>query len=125
MPYKDPSVRKKKHQEYSRKHYEANTEEVQKKAAALKRQKREEWYAFKSTFKCTNCGFDHPAAIDFHHVDRTNYHSVNRLAQLGNYKAAKEEIKKCIPLCANCHRIHHHEERTTAKKKRRKKNPAF
>ena len=121
MPYKDANVRKNKHKEYSRKHYLANQVEVKARAAKLKRDKREEWHAFKSTFKCTMCGFSHPAALDFHHVDRTDYHSVNRLAQLGNYKKAKEEIKKCIPLCANCHRIHHHEEREEKKKVRRKK----
>jgi hypothetical protein len=112
MPYKDPKTKKAKHAEYSRDYYEKNGDKVRKRAAELKREKRAIWSAFKSTVKCAHCGFSHPVAIDFHHVDTTNKRSVNVLAQSGKYKAAMEEIKKCIPLCANCHRIHHYEERT-------------
>lgn len=128
MPYKDPKVKKEKHAEYSATHYQENKVKVKARAAALKRQKRREWYAFKATFACIHCGFNHPAALDFHHVDRTNYRSVNKLAQAGNYKAARDEIKKCVCLCANCHRIHHHEERNIAKSKRKakkKKTPSL
>ena len=121
MPYKDESIRKQKHKEYSRDYYEKNGDKVRKRASELKREKRVEWSAFKSTIKCTVCGFSHPAAIDFHHVDRTNYRSVNLLAQSGKYKEAKEEIKKCIALCANCHRIHHHNEHLEKKKKLKSK----
>jgi len=127
MPYKDPLVRKLKRAEYSEKHYQKNKEAIKAKASKLKRNKRVEWSLFKSTFKCAVCGFSHPAAIDFHHInyDKSN-RKVNTLAQNGNYKAAREEIKKCIPLCANCHRIHHHEERANKKKlkgiKKKKKN---
>ena len=116
MPYKDPEVRKLKHAAYSRDYYLKNGDKVRKRAAELKREKRAEWAKFKGTVKCTVCGFSHPSAIDFHHIDRTNYRSVNILAQSGNYKQAREEIKKCIALCANCHRIHHHDERLKKKK---------
>jgi len=129
MPYKNPEVKKAKHKEYSAKHYQANRIEVQERNAKTKREKRVEWHAFKSTLKCTNCGFSHPAALDFHHVDRKDKKSVHMLAQNGNYKSAKEEIKKCVVLCANCHRIHHYEERKARKKilkgtkKKSKANP--
>jgi len=129
MPYKDANVRKLKAAEYSRDYYEKNGEKVRKRAAELKRIKRKTWYEYKGTFKCTICGFSHSAAMDFHHVDRSNYRSVNKLAQNGNYAAAMEEIKKCIPLCANCHRIQHHEDRLHKKKilkgikKKKKSNP--
>lgn len=121
MAYKDLEAKKINQKKNTRAYYERNREEIKKRAATLKRQKRKEWYAFKATFACIHCGFSHPAALDFHHVDRTNYRSVNKLAQFGNYKAAKEEIKKCVCLCANCHRIHHHEEREHTKKSRKKK----
>jgi hypothetical protein len=124
MPYKDASVKKQKHAEYSREHYLKNQAEIRERNAKTKRDKRLEWVEFKSTLKCTNCGFSHPAVLDFHHVDRKDKKSVHKLAQNGNYKAAREEIKKCITLCANCHRIHHHEERLEKKKirKGKKKN---
>jgi len=129
MPYKDANVKKQKHAEYSRKHYLANQAETRLRNAKTKRDKRLEWVEFKSTLSCTNCGFSHPAVLDFHHIDRKDKQSVHKLAQNGNYKAAREEIKKCITLCANCHRIVHYEERQQKKlilkgiKKKSKSNP--
>ena len=80
------------------------------------------WYAYKATIKCVNCGFSHIACMDFHHEDpTTKLDSVHRLVNNGQFALAQEEIKKCIVLCANCHRIHHHEERI--KKKRYLKVP--
>lgn len=122
MPYKDESIRKLKLKEYSRKHYVANREKIQKKASEYKQIKRKEWSEFKATFKCANCGFSHPAAMDFHHVDTSNYRSVYLLSKNSNYKAAIEEIKKCIALCANCHRIHHYEVKLDRKRKVKKKS---
>jgi len=71
----------------------------------------QKWREFKSTLKCVHCGFSHPAALDFHHVvkSKTN-RRVHVLLRNYAYKALEEELKKCIVLCANCHRIHHHEE---------------
>ena len=109
MPYKDEEVRKRKNAQYSREHYIKNREVLIIKNQERRKKQREEWYAFKSTLKCSKCGFSHPAALDFHHVDRTNHKSVFKLAKDGCYKAAMEEIKKCIVYCANCHRIHHHD----------------
>jgi len=117
MPYKDESVRKSKHKEYSRKHYLKNQEELIEKAADKKKRFKEEWYAFKGTLKCTKCGFSHIAALDFHHEDPSKKEgNIHRFVSNGQFKKVYEEIKKCIVLCANCHRIHHAEER---------KNPAL
>ena len=112
MPYKDPETRKKKHKEYSRKHYEANTEATKRRTKEVKLQQKEEWFTFKGTLKCTKCGFSHIAALDFHHEDpTTKLGNVHRFVSNGQFAKAYEEIKKCIVLCANCHRIHHHEEK--------------
>lgn len=112
MPYKDESVRKQKHAEYSRKHYEKNKEEVKLKTKTTRKEEMAKWYAYKATLKCTNCGFAHIACLDFHHVDpSTKLDSVHRLVNNGQFALAKEEMKKCIVLCANCHRIHHFTER--------------
>lgn len=112
MPYKDKSVRKSKGREYSRKHYEGNYAKRREELAARKKELKQEWDAFKCTLKCTKCGLDHPAALDFHHENpNEKEYNVNRLISDGRFKRAYEEIKKCIVLCANCHRIHHHEEK--------------
>jgi len=113
MPYKDPAVRKAYHKAKSRKHYEANREELINKQLEIKQQLRKDWNAFKSTLACTQCGFDHPAALDFHHEDPSKKDgNVHRYISNGQPKKAFEEIEKCIVLCANCHRIHHYKEKT-------------
>jgi len=97
----------------ARKHYANNKKKVIAKVQAYKAKKREEWWEYKKNLSCTRCGAAHPAIIDFHHVDRNdpNKQKVHQLVQSGRYHAAHEEIKKCLILCANCHRIHHWEER--------------
>jgi type I site-specific restriction-modification system R (restriction) subunit len=111
MPYKDPKKRKEKHKEYSAKYYEANKESSKKRISDRKKERRKEWSAFKSTLKCAKCGEDHPATFDFHHVERhPDNKKVSKLLQSHNYGAARKEIKKCIVLCANCHRKVHYEE---------------
>jgi ribosomal protein S27AE len=71
MPYKDESERIVKRKEYSRKYYEANKEKVKAKAAETKKRQRAAFADFKATLKCNRCGFNHPAALDFHHTDPT------------------------------------------------------
>jgi hypothetical protein len=67
------------------------------------------FYEFKKTLSCNRCGFAHPAALDFHHVDPTtksfNFGSINPV--LKNKDAIMNEIAKCEVLCSNCHRIEH------------------
>ena len=116
MPYKDESVRRKKNKEYSRKDYLANYAKRREQLNTRRRELKKKWDEYKATLSCTKCGFNHHAALDFHHEDPTEKeYNVNRLVSDGRFKKAYEEIKKCIVLCANCHRIHHYEE---------KKNPA-
>ena len=117
MPYKDKEVKKAKHQEYSRNHYEANKEAIKAQLNARRKQLRAEWYLFKSALKCIKCGFSHIAALDFHHTDPSKKDGiVSKLISDGRFRKAREEASKCEVLCANCHRIHHYQE---------KKNPAL
>ena len=111
MPYKDESVKKAYHKLRSREYYLKNKEKVIARTLANKKQGKEEWVKFKSTLKCAVCNFDHPAALDFHHVDPSKKENiVSALISSGCYKAAMREVEKCIVLCANHHRIHHYEE---------------
>ena len=118
MPYIKPKDPRKNatEQRSAAKHYATNKQKVLIANSKHRKKKRIERQAFKATLSCSKCGFSHPVALDFHHVFKLAHKSVNKLAQQGLYKQARAEIKKCIVLCANCHRIHHHEE---------KKNPAF
>jgi hypothetical protein len=113
MPFKDPETRKAYHKEQSRKYYLANKDTVMAKSKANRAVAKARWDAFKCTLKCTQCGFDHPAALDFHHVNPSEKESlVSKLVSNGCFAAAMAEVQKCIVLCANCHRVHHHKENT-------------
>lgn len=122
MPYADPDKRKAQQKEYSRRWYERNRKKHQAQVAKNKRERRQKWLDFKATLACTHCGASHPAILDFHHVIRDEtYQSVHRLAGEGRFSAAMEETKKCIPLCANCHRLLHFAEVSEQKEARRRK----
>ena len=129
MPYKDPEVRRKKQAEYSKKHYEKNKLEIFKKTNAKKSAVRAWFRAYKSTLSCINCGENHQATLDFHHVaPKKGDRKVNRIVSDGhNKQTIMREIAKCVVLCSNCHRKHHFDERiarTLAKKLAKKSRKA-
>lgn len=71
---------------------------------------------------CVQCGFKDSRALDFHHEPRlmelygAKVDSVSRMVSTGeDMKVIRLEIKKCVVLCSNCHRIHHWEDRQRAK----------
>lgn len=58
--------------------------------------------------KCCRCGwFGNIAGFEFHHVDgRTKETTIGNVANK-SWEVVKNELKKCILLCATCHRIEH------------------
>ena len=58
---------------------------------------------------CAHCGYkDEPVALDFHHEyreDKIINVSSHWKTSWKQYEKMKEEMKKCIVLCSNCHRI--------------------
>ena len=53
--------------------------------------------------------------MDFHHINpEDKEYSVSDLISNKMFTKAYKEIKKCIVLCANCHRIHHWNEKNPA-----------
>jgi hypothetical protein len=111
MPYKDPELRKRKNREYHRKWYQKNKKKHISTSYRNKKKHKRKWVEFKKSLCCEYCGYSHFAVIDFHHIDKKDKKNVNQLVKDGLFKQAYEEIKKCIPLCANCHRILHYEEK--------------
>lgn len=112
MPYKDKEVRRLKNQEYQRKHYQNNSQYYKDKAKAKKKEGKDELFKIKSELKCVLCPENHPAALDFHHVDSTtkDFNVGSALARGWTIKRIKAEIDKCVVLCSNCHRRHHYNE---------------
>jgi hypothetical protein len=120
MPYKDREKRLAHSKEYGASYYQRNKEKVKARTAKRKKERRKEWQEYKATLCCANCGFGHPAVIDFHHPhgSESKDHRVSALVQAGRFKAAYEEASNCVPLCCNCHRILHYEEREKDANKR-------
>ena len=54
---------------------------------------------------CALCSEKTPVALDFHHLDPTK--KDNEVRRCSTQKKAREEIAKCVVLCANCHRKVH------------------
>lgn len=108
MGYKDPEAQKAYNRAYQKEWYKRNKEKHKATAAANRKRYKKDWLEFKAEQKCEHCGASHPAIIDFHHIDKTDMTHVYLLSGQGRYGAAKKEAtEKCIPLCANCHRILH------------------
>lgn len=64
--------------------------------------------------KCNRCGYDHPAALDFHHLDPAT--KTGRLSDmLGRPKMYPDhlilaELAQCELICKNCHAVEHYVE---------------
>lgn len=57
---------------------------------------------------CIKCGFKvHPSALDFHHTNDNKGFSISSGNGQTSIETLKEEIKKCVVLCSNCHRLVH------------------
>ena len=63
--------------------------------------------------KCEKCGYDNNlSALDFHHVNPQDksFQLDSRHLSNTNIDKLKEEVDKCVLLCANCHRETHYPE---------------
>lgn len=94
-------------------------EEVSQQKALINKQiavRNREWLVnYKSQLSCFDCGLpflNKPWLCDFHHREPENKHF--ELSQVGSYSIEKilEEVAKCDPLCANCHRTRHNQNST-------------
>lgn len=56
--------------------------------------------------KCSKCGWKgNQAALQFHHTKGKDF-TIGNVANK-SWDSIKNEIKKCVLLCANCHSIEH------------------
>ncbi|MGE5279352.1 MAG: hypothetical protein ACM3L6_01225 [Deltaproteobacteria bacterium] len=79
-------------------------------AAVRKRRKKMREMAIK--YKggcCQNCGYDTCGdALEFHHRDSSRKDfSISAKGYTRSWAKVKEELEKCVLLCANCHREVH------------------
>jgi hypothetical protein len=58
--------------------------------------------------KCSKCGYNKcTAALEFHHQDPLMKES-KIIGTTASLSRQREEVSKCILLCANCHREEHY-----------------
>lgn len=83
--------------------------------SAKKRLCRRVWLTdLKSKLKCEHCGENTPICLDFHHIDPEKKSKSVAVLMCSGVKKGRilAEIKKCIVLCANCHRKLHYGKQT-------------
>lgn len=90
--------------------YERNKGLTKSRSYDRWKRKRQEFEEFKKQFSCCICKEDEFLLIDFHHIDpNTKENKINTIFQTTlRMDRVKEEVKKCIPLCGNCHRLYHY-----------------
>lgn len=63
--------------------------------------------------KCADCGLvsEYTEVYDFHHLDPSKKDfSIAKLLSGRTWAKIAEELKKCVMICSNCHRIRHAKE---------------
>lgn len=78
-----------------------------KKVYQYKKETIQQWKANESCYKC---GDTRGYVLDYHHINPNN--KIDTVARMTsnnyNLNKVKEEISKCVVLCANCHREFHY-----------------
>lgn len=98
----------------SRRKWYAGNKAKAKAKVFERRDEIERWFVeYRAELKCSRCPVNHPACLDFHHLDpATKGIKIAQAVHDGwSIERIKEEMSKCIVLCSNCHRIEHWDER--------------
>lgn len=89
---------------YNKEWYRNNRERVYKINKKWYDKKRKYIGDYKLSKGCQICGYNNYAsALCFHHPNDNKKLGVGSRINNVSFKDIKEEIKKCIVLCANCH----------------------
>lgn len=85
-----------------------NRREYLIKAVAKRRRKIRAMAVEYKGGKCMNCGYNRcQDALDFHHVSGNKEFGISKDGITRSWKRIKQELAKCILICANCHREIH------------------
>lgn len=108
MAYKNAE----KQRRFQRKYYQENKHLWLERERRRRDQIRKELNDYKRSRGCSRCPENHPACLEFHHLDPTvkEGNIADLLNKKKNFDAVLPEIEKCELLCANCHRKEHHKD---------------
>lgn len=98
--------------ESKKSHYQTYKEEYIARAKTATKEKRTWLRELKKTLKCSRCPENHPACLQFHHLDPTTKSgNIGYLISIGWGKARLlAEMEKCEVVCSNCHFKEHWKE---------------
>jgi hypothetical protein len=115
MPFKDKSrYQSEEWKEYQRTYQRSWHQRHKAKRLARIYEKKTATYEYvqhiKSQLRCTDCSEQHPATLQFHHLDAQDkqFNVADAVRNGISLDRIKKEISKCIVLCANCHLIRHY-----------------
>lgn len=94
--------------EYTRNHYLNNKKYYLDKAYRRGKEIRQWFEDYKNKLKCVSCGENDPVTFDFHHINPLKKdETIAFLVANNSWNLLQTELKKCVVLCANCHRKYH------------------
>lgn len=99
--------------EYDKKSYNSEKRKFSIRKAAKAAQSRIRDYIdnYRKQNKCVKCGENRWYVLEFHHILDKKYNIAEAIQKGISIKTLQIEIKKCVILCANCHRELHYKER--------------
>jgi len=112
MPHKDPIKRKEYMKQYGKEWYQQNKEKHCLAAKRRRNKHREEVKQFVNEYKaskgCCKCFENETICLDLHHVGNDKITDISStIKNCWNKEEILNEIKKCVVICANCHRKLH------------------
>lgn len=119
MPYKNKIIQRKMQKKYSRRHYKRNRQkmiDLARMSSDKRRRKRIKYIRkLKVRSGCIDCKqhfVKHPYVLEFDHIKgKKRFGIIVGIVKGYSLKRIKQEIKKCVVRCANCHRIKTHKMR--------------
>ena len=116
VPFKDPEKRKAYNKRYHKKHYRRNPEYHKNRVRERKKEIRLWFDKYKESLNCFRCGQSGAECswvIEFHHRNPLEKRDLVTYMVANGYgrESIMREIRKCDPVCSNCHRIIHYEEK--------------
>jgi hypothetical protein len=103
--YRKANIEKVRQQ--ARDFYKRNSKKIIAQTSARSAAERDFRDSLLSQFPCVTCGNPDPTVIEWHHVDPSNKSFGIRKFMLKPHEEWWDEVLKCIPVCANCHKKIH------------------
>lgn len=89
-------------------HYQKNKQYYKDRTDKRRAEIRNLINEYKKNVKCTDCSVSDYRVIEFDHLGDKSFDISWMVSRMMSWNKILGEIKKCEPVCANCHRIRTH-----------------